>query len=1138
MPSPHRFLSNHRNAAAMAAVTASSILPADATAFPLQRSRQGTARAVLTGGYTGAEDTTVEIEIVSDAGTGLLSEPVFTGAGNGALSALAATGVPSQSFTLLLASLGTATKAAAADFYGVKLQAKATGAAGNGIEITVDRTGIVATPTLYSFLEAVKAGDSEHKGPEWDFGSYALTADGELDARTARLRFGNDPQVYRQYKTFVDGQWTYILDPPIVRDLPAETPVYALSGACGVTVTAGATVETYPSIITLFDLLNALKTRSNLIDVAGVVIEDQTPGGMAVDELPLRTDAYALPASYSGNAAFPGMGAVTVPPTAPTEIITLECFDIAVLGGERWTAKGRITGLLPDSTTGAPYTARGYGWTIPKLLATGPNGPGGKIYVKDISFAARPAGARDVELCVKPLIAGAEAKAKTIELIYSRQPSGDCPCDSAPARGFLSEQCLGVHIDGATTMTIAVDYQTRLVTLYAWREGFIASNTEISNTIGVLRTAFLDVTLANKVTQLFADALKDLFLEAETPEAAALARWDAAQTAMATEIAVLAGIATEPNSGVSRWSPSASYSAGTDLLPPRGRETGHTYRIVPNIVEYTATDGSTLLAPGISFSPSEDVAVWPTDGGSVTINGYATFLDAMSNTGLAKGTAKIADLGPYGAEDNALTGGAETLQHSVDAFVQRYESAMDHVRALAGIVPKSDAGSGGSDCWQPCDGAYEWRVNGMEYLPACTNVPYHSSVKTTDAKGREAIWSTQEFGFIIRCACPERLMEGDRITLVIENDAQPPKTYAVGDTIKIPVIAAQALELAGGQDGNDTLTWTVRGSAGASWPDYVAPIGAEPLYDQAGLQFRATPGGVAFALGDQFQFDVAGGTWRWRRDGGAWSAAAVIAPDPTDLADGVQLTFRPGPAPAFVAGDAWAFAVMQPHAPKRAIAPDRGAWRWSDNGGDWQVTFPAETPITAIALWHTCPGGTVFTATGFDAAAVPLWSRVLPYRPGLTVQILEEAAAVAPCHMLQITVANAPGGSLRWCWCGVPWSPQWPLAAVTLRETWQMQRGVQSARLIGRGGGGEIAWSLEGEGWLNSQDWADLLTLLESLKAEQDAPFVFVPDAGTPSEARLVRIGADDLDLSDVDDFQNARRLLSVRVPLASVSLA
>lgn len=1120
MSSPHRFLSNDRNAALGAQVSASSILPAESTAFPLARARNGTARAILSGGYTGADDTLIELEIVSDTGSGMLSAPTFAGAGNGALSDLAATGVPAQSFTLLLASLGTPTKKAAADFYGVKLSAKAEGAAGNGIEIAVSTAGITASPTVYSFLETAKAGDSSFKGPQWDFGGYPLTADGEIDPRTARLRFGHDPQVYRQYKTFQDGEWAYLIDPPIVRDLPAETPVAALSGGYTVTVTAGATVETYPAIITLFDLLNALKTRSNLIEVAGVVVEDKTPGGMAADELPLRTDAYALPASYSGNAAFPGLGAVAVAAGAPTEIVTLACADIATLGGERWTVAGSVSGAMAECQTGSAYqNARGYGWTVPRVLPPPSDVATGRIKVKDISFAFRPEGAPGVELCIKPLVAGAKAKAMTVEVVYTRKPSADCPCDNAQVSGRLNPKCLGIDIEEGTDMALDPNLQAALEALYAWRKGFMRNNTALPAGSGGTRAAFFDLELCDQITDEFSKAMQDAYaVEAARTE------WTARFTEMQTDVSglnLLAGAGS-----IATVALGTSYTAGSVFVPPLHLWTGHKYRVVRAQVLYSAAlhEGAVLMR-----HPDQ----YPTDGTATEL----TMQYMVEGLYPAEGYISIQDDGPIEDGDLVINSDSGALRSAIAQFVRRYQAAMDYVRTLAGIIPKSDAGSRGSDCWQPCDGEFEWRVNGREYLPACTNAPYQSCIEVLDEKGDTRIVSTQEFGFIIRCGCPERLLPGDKFSFTIENDAAPPKTYQVGDTIKIPVIAAAPLALAGGQDGDDTLTWTVRGSAGATWPDYAAPIGAEPLYDHGGLKFRIKQGGIPFALGDQFGFAVAGGTFKWRRDGGAWSAAATIGTAPAVLADGLSLAFQPGPAPAFVASDAWAFDVKQPHAPKLARYPDRGAWRWEGAGATWEARFPADTPISAVAIWHDCPPGATFALAGFDAADVQLWTKPVPYRPGLAVAIFEGADAVVNSRKLRLSVANAEGGSVRWVWCGAPWSPQWPLATVTLRENWFVRRGPQAARLIGRGGGGEIAWSVEGDGWLNGQDWADLLALLEYLKGQNDEPFVFVPNLEAPGEARLARIGTDEIDLSDVDDFQCARRLLSVRVPLSAVPL-
>lgn len=1136
MSSPHRFLSNDRNAAAMATINASSVLPAEATAFPLPIARQGTARAILTGGYVGANDATLDIEIVSADGDGLLSAPVRTGAGNGVLSDLAASGVPAQTFTVLLASTGTATKAAAIEFYGVKLRAKASGAAGNGIEIAVDESGISASPTVYSFLEDVSAGDSEFSGPQWDFGAYALTADGEIDSRTARLRFGHDPQVYRQYKTYTDNDWRYVIDPPLVRDLPAETPVYALTGAYVVAVTQDATVETYAAIVTLFDLLNAFKTRSNLLDVEGVVVEDRTPGGMAAEDLPLRTSAYALPSTYAGNAAFPGLGVVVVPTEAPTEIITLTCADISTLGGESWTVKGSVSGKLPDSTTGVPYTANDYGWTIPKVLpADEAPAPTGKITVKDIVLVSRQDDDPGIELCVDPVVAGAKAKAKTIEVVYTAVPQNDCPCADAPVTGTLNEKCLGVKIDGATTMAIAAAYQAKLETLYARRASFVASNTVVTAS-GELRAAQFDLQLVDIGVEKLAQCLADLFGASATPPSAALTAWDAAMTGFDGDLTLLEGIDAEELTSIAIQ-----------------MENDATYGIP--ITEGVPTEGQIIiaLAGDKTLRRYACLKIETVSGGGGTTSRYYYLPKhydrriekrALVDSGnLVTGSALWQDLGAVAsgnADINATESAAAQPGISRDPviFAARYQAKMDHVRALAGIVPKSEAGSDGSDCWQPCDGEFEWRVNGLEYLPACTNVPYHSSIRTTDANGNKSVVSTQEFGFIIRCACPDRLLPGDRFTIVIENDAAPVKTYEVGDTIKTPVIAAAPLELAGGVDGDDTLVWTVRGSLGAAWPDYAAPVGSEPLYDEDGLQFRIRQGGVPFVLGDTFVFAVAGGTFRWRLDGGAWSIDTMIDVGPMALADGLSLTMQPGPAPAFVAGDAWGFDVRQPHAPALALTPARGAWRWEGAGADWTATFPADTAISGVALWHDCPAGAIFSAQGLSSADAVLWTKSVSYRAGLAVALFEDAEAVADCRKIRLTVASATGGSIKWLWCGTPWVPNHALATITLRASWMMSRGLRAARLTGRGAAGEIAWSVDGKAWLESEDCVVLLALLDELKAQNDMPFVFVPNAAVDSEARLVRIGTDDVDFEDWNQFQySPRRALDVRLPLSAVPL-
>jgi hypothetical protein len=1128
MPSAHRFLASSASYLPDAELIASSILPATDIAFQREIARSGSARAIVSGGYVGAKDAALEIEIVSASGTGLLSAPTFSGAGNGTMSSLEATGVPSQTFTVLLASTGTETKAAALPFYGVVLKAKATGTAGNGIALAVNTSGLVFTAAAYSFFDEAKAGDSEFSGPEWDFGGYPLTADGDLDSRSARLRFGADPQIYRQYKTFADGDWSYVVDPPIVRDLPAETPVYAVTGSYTVTVTQGATVETYTSLVTLFDLLNALKTRSNMIEVDGVVVDDRTPGGMAAEDVPARTDAYALPARYEGNASFPGLGTVTVPVAAPTQIVSLTCTDTSTLGGELWSVKGSVSGDLIQAQTGKPYSAGGYGWTIPVIEPPEVAAPTGKIYVKSVDLVSRGEGEDGVELCVRPLIAGAKAKAKTVTVTYTAKPPADCPCDTAQVSGTLSEQCLGVKIDGETSMALVAGYQTRLETLYGWRADFVAANTAIT-AAGELRAAQNDLQLCDIATTALAQCLADVFGASSTPDSDALTAWDAAMTGLDSDLTPLEAIGAEAASAVAFLAASTAYSAGDVRAARYGYYlSGTPFSFVQTTTRYlrctvAGTTGATRTPDANSYLLGTTCDI---DFGTAAFETITA-----TEAGISAGGDN--------ADINAIAAIATDPGISRDpaAFAKRYEAKMDKVRALAGIVPKSDAGGGGSDCWQPCDGDYEWRVNGLEYLPACTNVPYHSCVMVSDAKGEETVISTQEFGFVIRVGCPDKLKEGDSFTFVIENDANPVKTYEVGDQIKVPVIAGEALTLAGGVTGDDTLTWTVRGSLGATWADYEAEKGSEPLYSQSGLKFRIVPGGVPFALGDAFSFSVAGGTFRWRVDSGAWSSNITIGSSASTLQDGLSVLLSPGPAPAFVAGDRWLFDLVQPHAPDHVLDTDRSAWRWSGTGANLEATFSADKVITAVSIWHDCPSGATFSLAGLSSIGATMWTKTVTYRTGYTVAIFEGVDAVASCRSLKLTVANASGGSVKWWWAGQPWAPVHGASSVKLANAWDMVRGTRSSRLVGRGASGEIAWSVSEKSWMESADQTALLALIDELKAAGDQPFGFVPSRDFPQDARLVKPGVDDVEFEDYLHFEGNRRMLSVRLPLAMVVL-
>ena len=61
-------------------------------------------------------------------------------------------------------------------------------------------------------------------------------------------------RVYRHYKRWDGEQWQYGVSPKLAAAYPKGADVHTISGAYQLTVTSGATTETWGSLITLYDL--------------------------------------------------------------------------------------------------------------------------------------------------------------------------------------------------------------------------------------------------------------------------------------------------------------------------------------------------------------------------------------------------------------------------------------------------------------------------------------------------------------------------------------------------------------------------------------------------------------------------------------------------------------------------------------------------------------------------------------------------------------------------------------------------------------------------------------------------------------------------------------------------------------------
>ena len=1026
MPSVQRFLSGRNNLVRDAVLAASSVRPSTAIER-IAAQRAGGGRVRLAGAYTGHEAAQVEVEIVAAGGIPRASVPQFVGVGNGQLSVQSVDGAaPLQGLTFSLVDLGIPTEHARLDARQVQIRARAAGAAGNAIHITVEPQ-LTRTLTAWALLADWSAGTAVQTGTQWDFGGLPLSALGELDPDSPRIQFGFDPQVYRPWRQYKDGAWQFGVSPNMERGQPKGTAVYAVAGGYKITVTDGVDTEVYgdvaasqPAVVSFYDLLVALQA-SALVEVAGVVVVDRAVGGQASIDVPLRTSAWLM--AMGGKVKLQG---VTVPAAAPTQTVTVRCMNADVIGAERWSVVGDVSGTLAAATTGLAYDSAAVQFTVP---AIDPATVGTGEWSFKYEPVSRDAAAGVPSVCVRPFKFGRNAKARTVTFRYQRRPAADCKCSDVPPIR-VSDECLGIFEEGVD-MPPAV--QTRLVSLMQWHAGFVGTNVGLSVSTNPAQDAVVsadvsDMALADAGIRLLVEGLQEVH-----ESSAALTAWDAAVVSFQGEL--------------------AAYST---LI----RDTGE----------------------------------------------------------------------PPLRQPVPLT---------VEEFGRKYAAKMDVCRVLAGIYPKKSDSSGGDagGCWTDHGGTHWWADVSGYYLPAFSNKAYISARRDTDTG--EA-YSTMEFGFGFIVACPERLAEGDTLTITISQvDGERP--YQVGDEAVLQTIAAGPAWLAGGVDGTDVQTWRVAGSASGPLPDYLVPTdgAAVPVYAQVGVELQLAPGGIPFVLGDVFSLAIEAGQYRWRRDGGAWSAHTDIPATGADvLADGLTVHFDPGAAPSFAPGDAYGFDVHQPWAVSHARDALESMWGWAGSDATMVVDLGSVQNLGAVALarYELPEGATVAVELSDDAVT---WSAPLAMDVSRAVSV---RFAGLQGRYVRVSVADAPGGSIGWIWAGMPMATDHHASTCQRRRRWAVGRGsgLNPAGLYAGAGDG---WSL---GWVPGNDLgsrlleadAQQIVALLDWAQETDEPLLFAPHYMHPQDASLVRFGADALDVSDKHEFQPdgaGHRLLSATLELEPV---
>jgi hypothetical protein len=511
------------------------------------------------------------------------------------------------------------------------------------------------------------------------------------------------------------------------------------------------------------------------------------------------------------------------------------------------------------------------------------------------------------------------------------------------------------------------------------------------------------------------------------------------------------------------WSASQAYAEGDIVRPYNG-------------FAYRATTGGTSG----SSEPT-----WPQDVGVPLTDGTVVWQALFRNRG-----ANVSDF---------------------DVDLQRYQAAMNKVLAAAGIDPNfDDAGLGGNRIWRDRGGEAWFECTSHDLLPIQPGYYYHSARLAQDETGRRVPVSTQEFGIGVDVPC-QQLQDGDRLSITIDLAGVPRATYQQGDEFVIQINRAEPVALSGGQDGNDTLTWSVIGSVDGRLDDYALSTVTPNAYSDAGLEFAITLGAVPFALGDRYTFTVEGSRAQWRINGGSWSAP-IEAAGSVALTAGLSAVFTPGVAPSWVALDRWSFLAEAINGPARALQPTDDALSWT---GSTAITItPAAGPVEGLLIAdHRIPADATIELQGSDDAfATVLSTQTIDWR-ARHIWIPIESPRLA--YRLLVN----RGGSIRWLWVGDALQPSIPTGRPELGALVRRYQLPGIGRRLASGGTvrHEALTQAAVDDLVDALGWA----------CEQDRRLIGILISDT--EAAIVRVPDDPIEVEDLFTHQptdiNARRL-------------
>ena len=1083
-----RYLTSDTNAIADAALTATNVIASQAFE-QTARDADGGGNVTLTGSYTGADDAVFDVEVLSNTinGAPQISAPVFSGVGNGTLSNVSASsGIAAQEFTVTCLDLGTETRQAWAPFQSVNLQAIAAGPDGNDLSVRISQTGLIATATDYSVTVEMSADGSEFAGEAFNFGATTLEPEGTVPASAPRIRFGDDVTVYRHWKSYKNGRYSYHFSPALRNTVPVGTLVYAITGGREVTVYDGVTLsETYSTITTLYSLLTAIQAGSSLIEVDGIIANDRRPGGMACDDLSVFTSSYSDGSvregtTYIRRAAIP----LTVSGSSPTESLRVECIGAPIPGAEIWAVVGSVSGTLSNAITNVLYSDGGYSFTIPQELASSTEPEGDRSAY--LELVSRGTGEVIPSLCVRNFRLGAEARTQTYTFEWRPRPGEECECSTVPISGGPIDDFLGIDDEEDAVSTLPAAIKSRVQTVATWRKSKLNMNMQFDARAALLQAAEeVRVTIAEESFNAFVKGFEEntsatfLFDEMDIKAINTIAAMyerhlTLIHSAMGSPVTLDSTVATTFDD---------EFTYISSMMEPLWTQ---------------ATIGASAWNSGIN-------------------NAVRELIDAVSTNSDWQLTY---DSGQYLARQMA-----ESLNRTTDLtpLIRMAEACLINVYISGDLAhPFDTAGRTGNAVWQDQGGTH-WFESQDGLLPLQPGFYYHSAKMETDPEtGEQTPVATREWGLGAAIGCPESLKVGDKLIVTTSPYANGRATYQQADSITYTIIRADPVALGGGQTGDDTLTFGVRGSVLGALADYSLVTTSPGSYSNGGVSLSITPGGIDFEVGDQWTFDTEGGEFRWRKDGGSWSASTDIATT-VSLSDGVSARFATGETPSFVDGDTYALAAYAINGAGQARTPNDGAMAWTTSQ-QLDITPAGSDPVACLLIaHHAIPStATITLSASADGFSTTAFSAVVPWSKGTIGYLLSSVQTYADWRL---TIDAA--GSIGWIYLGAGAQLTMPTGKVE-NGNWR-QRVVPATATRSRTIAGDVEHSAVTQASFNA-----LLESLEVALTDDDGRIGLISAAG---DGAFVRIDGDTLPLSDPFGFQSAAasRLLSLTIPVVPI---